>query len=159
MWKDNSCAADVVVFAALQLNIGISHVEQMGERGLNQLSIPGLTIRAIVAQAWGKMSEEGRMALVARFREDLKYCDSGNFRDLRHSAGMRDGCPPAAMESPIMERIGRYARSSPAASMGSSPQQYKLRFSRRCLGGKWFMGAADALPEMAALSKITNGGW
>jgi hypothetical protein len=54
MWKDISCAADVVVFAALQLNIRISHVEQMGERGLNQLSIPGLTIRAIVAQAWGR---------------------------------------------------------------------------------------------------------
>lgn len=70
----------MVVFAALQLNVGISHVEQMGERGLNKLSIPGLIIRAIVAPAWGNLSEEGRMALVGRFREDLEYCDSGNFR-------------------------------------------------------------------------------
>jgi hypothetical protein len=51
MWNNNSCAADVVFFAALQLNVGISHVEQMGEKGLNKLSIPGLTIRAIVARA------------------------------------------------------------------------------------------------------------
>ncbi|KFY59107.1 hypothetical protein V496_05838 [Pseudogymnoascus sp. VKM F-4515 (FW-2607)] len=31
-------------FAALQLNIGISHVEQMGENGINALSIPALAL-------------------------------------------------------------------------------------------------------------------
>lgn len=50
-WQNNSCAADVVIFVAIQFNIGISHIEQMGEVGVHALSIPALTIRDIVARA------------------------------------------------------------------------------------------------------------
>lgn len=76
----NSCGADIVVFVALQLNIGISNIEQMGERGIYTLSIPALTLRNIILRAQGQMAKEGRMALIARFRDDLSYCDSTNFQ-------------------------------------------------------------------------------
>lgn len=77
-WNQNSCAADVVVFAALQLNIGVSHIEQMGENGINALSIPALTLRGIISRALERISEEGRVALVAQFRGELSHCDPAN---------------------------------------------------------------------------------
>jgi hypothetical protein len=68
-----------VVFAAIQLNLRISCIKQMDAAGIIDLPLPALTLRHIAARAWGKMSEEGRMDLVARFRDDLEYCDPANF--------------------------------------------------------------------------------
>lgn len=39
-WRDNSCAADVVGFAAIQLNFGISYIDQMDAAGINDLPVP-----------------------------------------------------------------------------------------------------------------------
>lgn len=59
-----TAAAEVIVFVAIQLNFGIHHIEQMAEAGIRALPIPVLTLRQIVARAWGEMSEGGRWPLL-----------------------------------------------------------------------------------------------
>lgn len=50
-WFENSCAVDVTLFCALQLDIGRTFVDQLHSTDVNGLNLSAFALRHIIARA------------------------------------------------------------------------------------------------------------
>lgn len=78
-WTGNSCAVDSAIFVGLMLDAGRVQVDQISPHRKAQLPPVAAALRAIVATAWGNLTQAQRNSLRKILREELEQLDPDRF--------------------------------------------------------------------------------